>query len=309
MYQVKAKLQLKPNHFYKLLTNLYFFYNYIAKIYNIQQIQIKTDNLITKEKIDTYIEKIPPSSKILQVTLKLLNEGELSKAAQIASQDLALSAYLKDLVNKPLYGFKTEVKDINQIFGILGVAKSQQTVYNYMINLLSPDKWQLFKLNKKSFANLQAELSTSWQKITSHLHIEDKEIQSAISLLPASIIVSEALFNDKIEDVNLIRSVNPIDLNTILQRLCHVDLFDICQQIAQKWEMSPEIAQIIQAASGLKPSEDEQINMLGKWMHLLLFYTLSKPNYIEAELNDFIEFQIDYVGDIYDDFASLMEIA
>jgi len=265
--------------------------------------------LITKDKIDTYIEKIPPSSKILQVTIKLLNEGELAKAAQIASQDLALSAYLKDLVNKPIYGFKTEVKDINQIFGILGVAKSQQTVYNYMINLLSPAKWKLFQLNKTSFSNLQAELSASWQKILKHLNTEDKEVESAIALLPASVIVSEALFSEKIEDVNLLRSVHSIDLNTILQRLCHVDLFDICEQIANKWEMSPEIAQIVQAASGVKPSEDEKVNILGKWMHLLLFYTLSQPAYIEAELNDFIEFQIEYVGDIYDDFATLMEIA
>ncbi len=264
--------------------------------------------MITKDKIDTYIEKIPPSSKVLQVTIKLLNEGELAKAAQIASQDLALSAYLKDLVNKPIYGFKTEVKDINQIFGILGVAKSQQTTYNYMINLLSPAQWKLFKLNKTSFANLQAELSASWQKILKHLNTEDKEIESAIALLPASVIVSEALFSDKIDDVNLLRSVNPIDLNTILQRLCNVDLFDICEQIANKWEMSPEISQIVQAASGVKPSKDEKIDMLGKWMHLLLFYTLSQPTYIEAGLNDFIEFQIDYVGDIYDDFASVMEI-
>ena len=264
--------------------------------------------MITKDKIDTYIEKIPPSSKILKVTLSLLNEGELAKAAQIAVKDLALSAYLKDLVNKPIYGFKTQVSDIGQIFGILGVARAQQTVYNYMINLLSPDKWRLFKLNKTSFSNLQADLSGNWQKILAHLNIQNKETESAISLLPASIIVSEALFADKIDDVNLLRSVNPIDLNTILKRLCDTDLFDICEQIAGKWDMSAEISEIVQAASGLKPSDNEELNILGKWMHLLLFFTLSQPNYIEAELNDFIDFQIDYVGDIYDEFASVMEI-
>jgi HD-like signal output (HDOD) protein len=264
--------------------------------------------LITKDKIDNYIEKIPPSSKILKVTLKLLDEGELSKAAQIASKDLALSSYLKNLVNKPIYGFRTQVNDIGQIFGILGVSRAQQTVYNYMINLLSPNTWLLFKLNKTSFTNLQADLSANWQKILTHLKIENKETESAISLLPASIIVSEALFAEKIEDVNLLRSVNPIDLNTILQRLCGVDLFDICEQIAKKWEMNPEISSIVQAASGTKPAQEELTNTLGKWMHLLLFFTLSQPNYIEAELNDFIDFQIDYVGDIYDDFASVMEI-
>jgi len=168
---------------------------------------------------------------------------------------------------------------------------------------------QLFALNKNSFSDLQAELSSKWQKIVSHLGIKDADIQNAITLLPASIIVSEALFCEKIDDVNLLRSASEIDLNTILARLCGMDLFDICQRIAQKWNMDEKSAAILQAASGVKPSEDEQINMLGKWMHLLLFYTLSQPTYINAQLNDFIDFQIEYVGDIYDDFAKLMEIA
>jgi len=264
--------------------------------------------LITQEKIDAFIEKIPPSPKALRETILALNVGDLPKAAKAAKEDKALSAYLKDLVNKPIYGFRSEVSDVAQIFGILGVSRSQQAVYNYMVTLLSPAKWQLFKLNKSFFNDLQAELSIGWQKILQHLGIDDKEIESAISLLPASIIVSEALFNEKIKDVELLRSVNNIDLNTILKRLCSMDLFDICQRIAQKWEMEERIAQVIQAASGVKPAEDEKINELGKWMHLLLFFTLSKAEFIEAGLNDFIDFQIEYVADIYDEFSNVMEI-
>jgi HD-like signal output (HDOD) protein len=264
--------------------------------------------LITQEKIDTFIQQIPPSPKAIRATLLALNAGELPKAARVAKEDRALSAYLKELVNKPIYGFRGEVNDISQIFGILGVSKSQQAVYNYMLTLLSPAKWKLFKLNKTSFSDLQAELSVGWQKILEHLKIEDKDIESAISLLPASIIVSEALFCEKLEDVNLLRSVNNIDLNTILKRLCGMDLFDISERIAQKWEMDEKTAQIIQAASGIKPSNEEEIDLLGKWMHMLLFFTLSKAKYIEAGLNDFIDFQIAYVSDIYDDFAQVMEI-
>jgi len=274
-----------------------------------QKNQYKNLILITKQTIDSYIEKIPPSPKVLQQTLTLLNAGELVKAANVAKEDLALNAYLKDMVNKPIYGFRNEVSDISQIFGILGVAKSQQAVYNYMITLLSPSKWKLFQLNKSSFSNLQADLSANWQKILKYLDIQDKDIESSVALLPASIIVSEALFNEKIEDVNLLRSVNPIDLNTILKRLCKMDLFDICEQIATKWEMDASISKIIQAASGVKPSDNEEINRLGKWMHLLLFFTLSQPNYINAGLNDFIDFQVDYVDDIYSNFSELMEIS
>jgi len=264
--------------------------------------------LITREKVDAYIQKIPPAPQVLQKTLVTLSQGELVKAAHIAQEDLALKSYLVELVNKPIFGFRSKVSDISQIFGILGVERSQQAVYNYMISLLSPAKWKLFKLNKSSFAELQAELSKNWQKILTHLNIEDQDVQNAITLLPASIIVSEALFCEKLDDVALLRSVSEIDLNTILQRLCKMDLFDICEAIATKWQMPPKCSQIVQAASGIKPLEDKELNALGSWMHLLLFFTLSKPLYIEAGLNDFIEFHIEYVQDIYEDFSHIMEI-
>jgi len=265
--------------------------------------------LITKQQIDNYIDKIPPAPEALRETIALLRVGELAKASKVAKEDKALSRYLKVLVNKPIFGFRDEVSDVSQIFGILGVTRSQQAVYNYMISLLSPAKWSFFSLNKVTFYNLQADLSGNWQKILNHLEIEDKEVLSSITLLPASIIVSEALFCEKKDDVELLRSVSDIDLNTILKRLCDMDLFDICERIAKKWEMDESISSIIQASSGVKPSDDEEIDKLGKWMHLLLFYTLSQPNYIEAGLNDFIEFKIEYVEDIYEEFSQVMEIS
>ena len=263
--------------------------------------------LISKDKIEMYIEKIPPTPKALRDTLTQLSIGELTKAAKIAEGDLALKSYLKNLVNKPIYGFRNEVSDISQIFGILGVSGSQQTVYNYMTTLLSPSKWLMFKLNTSSFHELQARLSKEWKDILTHLDINDKEIESAISLLPASIIISEALFSEKIDDVNLLRSAKELDLNTILYRLNGIDLFDICEEISIKWEMPSEIAEIIQASSGLKPSVDDKINTLAKWMHLLLFYELSQPLFIKAGLNDFIDFQIDFVSDIYEEFMTIMD--
>lgn len=265
--------------------------------------------MITKNDINSFIEKIPPSPTILKQTITELNNGELTKAAKIASEDTALSAYLKDLVNKPLYGFKNKVTDISQIFGILGVSGSQQSVYNYMLTLLSPNDWELFKLNRSSFYELQASLSVKWQKILKHLNITDKNIESSITLLPASIIVSEALFKSVKTDVEMLRSVHALDYNTILQRLCGTNLFNICDQIAQKWEMPPIISQIVTCASGISPSSDSEVNQLGKWMHLLLFYELSQPVFINAELNDFIDFNIEYIDDIYEEFSNLMEIS
>lgn len=264
--------------------------------------------MITKNEIDSFIEKIPPSPAIIKETLLLVNQGELTKAAKVAGEDIALRTYLRNIVNKPIYGFSNDINDISQIFAILGLSLTQQTIYNYMVSLLNPSKWVLFKLNKKIFYELQADLSKNWEKILKHLNITDKEIYNAISLLPSSIIIIEALFFEHIKDVKLLREVKAIDYNTILNRLCGVSLFDICEEIARKWDMDEVIYKIIQASSGTKPSNNKEIDTLGKWMHLLLFYELSKPIFIEAGLNDFIDFQIDFVSDIYSEFATVMEI-
>lgn len=264
--------------------------------------------LITIQEIEDFIEKIPPQSQILQQTTALLTSGELIRASKIAQEDLALRAYLKSMINKPIYGFKEEVSDLTQIFGILGVSMSKQSVYNYQTALLSPKKWSVFTLNAKLFQELQASLSKEWEKILLHLKITTAEYCTSIVLMPASIIVIDALFASKKADVALLRSAKALDYNTILLKLCNTTLFDLCSQIATKWEMGASVNELIRAASGKSRSKNSQINTLAKWMHLLFFYTLSKPEFVQAGLNDFLDFEVEFIGDIYDEFASLMEI-
>ncbi len=265
--------------------------------------------MITQKDIQKYISKIPPTPKIVKKTLDYLSDGELTKAANCAKEDRALCIYLINLVNKPIYGFSNEVKDIVQIFSILGINESMQVIYNYMLNILSPKKWEFFNLNENLFHNLQSELSLSWTNILEHLQIDDREIQTSITLLPASVIVSEALFASHKEDVELIRSTKNIDLNKILKSLSGYSLFEICLLISKKWEMPASVGKIVLLSSGEKITEDDTKSlMLGKWMHLLLFFTLSKPAYIEANLNDFLEFNIEFVEDVYEEFLQVMEI-
>ncbi len=264
--------------------------------------------MVKIDDIKAYIEQIPPAPEVLKETLAFIKQGELTKAAACAEKDNALHVYLKTLVNKPIYGFKNEVNDLSQIFGILGISGAQQVLYNYMLTLLSPKKWELFKLNESLFFELQAQLNLQWKQILHQLGIDDKDTESAVTLLPASIIVCEALFKEHRDEVTLLRSVKAIDYNTILQRLCGMSLFDICGLIAQKWEMPVSISSIVQAASGTGISDDASIDQLGRWMHLLLFYEFSQGAYIEAGLNDFLEFHVTYAEPVYNDFMSLMEI-
>lgn len=262
--------------------------------------------MITDAQIKTYISSIPPAPTILKNVLLLIQEGELSKAAQEASLDPALTSYLQNIVNKPIYGFKNDIKDIKQIFGVLGISLTEQIIYNYMISLLTPKKWELFNLSNKNFADIQDNLGLLWKKILIHKNIKDKTIYSSITLLPASIIVCEELFKSKKEDILLLRSIKNLDYNTILFRLSGMDLFDVCETIATQWEMPKLIAKLIQASKGDTEEQDQEIIELSKWMHLLLFYQLSQSVCTQAELNDFIEFNIDYVQDIYEEFQELI---
>jgi len=262
--------------------------------------------VVTQEEIREYISSIPPSPKTLKQVLLDLNNGELAKAAHSAAQDPALKLYLQNIVNKPIYSFKNSISDINQIFSILGLTQAKQIVYNYMISLLAPKNWELFKLTNKSFSDLQDTLSLEWKKILEHKNINDKEIFAAISLLPASIIVCEALFKSKQDNINLLRASNDLDYNTILKRLSGMDLYDLCKEIAIAWEMPTKVYELIIASKGESQDLNEETKMLSQWMHLLFFYQLSQPLCVNAGLNDFIEFNIEYVEEIYEEFQDLM---
>jgi len=264
--------------------------------------------MVTAKELAKYIETIPPAPKILQETIALLDSGDLVKASIKAQEDKALTHYLRTLVNRPIYGFTNEVKDLKQIFGILGLSNAKQILCNYFLHLIVPKKWELFSISNTVFEDLQALLNVNWNLILSHENIDDKDISSSIALLPASIIVCEAIFASKKEDVELLRSVKNIDFNTILKRLSDMDLFDVATQISKKWEMPNNIGEILQCASGIKPSQDQKILKLGKYMHLLFFYALSKPKCAGTGLNTFLEFQPDFIVDVYDNFASIVGV-
>jgi len=262
--------------------------------------------VITQEHISRYIEQIPPAPSVLRETLGFVRDGDLIKAAKRAEEDPALKLYLRTLVNRPSYGFRNEVTELTQIFGILGVSAAQQILYNYLLSLLLPKKWSLFSLSSAAFFDLQASLGRKWESILKHLQISDRDTLSAISLLPASMIVCDALFAEHKSQVEQLRGVKALDYNTILNRLTHRSLFDLCSDIAAKWEMPGAISTIVHAASGLDSDLSKENETLAKWMHLLLFYELSQPVYVSAGLNEFIDFQIEFVQDIYETFIQVV---
>lgn len=263
--------------------------------------------MVTKDEIVQYIQNIPPAPSIVKQTLDFARVGDLTKAAKCAEEDPALKLYLKTLVNRPVYGFRNEVTDLPQIFGILGVSTAQQILYNYLMSVLVPKKWDLFELDHHAFYDLQASLSSKWTKILSHLGLLNHDNESAITLLPASIIVCDALFGSHKHEVEQLKSVKALDYDTILFRLCQLSLFDICTEIAKKWELPETVSRIVHASSGNDQNLNPTEKVLAQWMHLLLFFELSQSTYVSAGLNEFIEFKIDFVQDIYESFMQVVE--
>ena len=262
--------------------------------------------MITSEALQDFISSIPPLPEQLKLTLDLLNEGELVKAGKAAAEDLALSTYLRTFVNRPIFFFQKEIQDVSQIFGILGLAQTKEILHHYMMSLFSPKKWQLFDLNEHTFSDLQASLSSYWKKILKHENISNEDLTTLISLVPASIIVTELIFASHIKEVNLLRETKSLDYNTILERLVGVNLFDISEMIGETWSMNKKSLKVLKASSGLKQCAESKLCKCARYMHMLLFYLLSRPEFVECGLNDFLDFNPDFVMPIMEEFQTII---
>jgi hypothetical protein len=263
--------------------------------------------MVSKRELERYIKDIPPKPETVQRVLKAIDKGELREAGEIALEDPILTKYLENLVNRPVYGFRNRVKNPSQIFSILGTTGSSEAVYHYLLSLLRPKKWHIFNLNSKMFQDLQATLGYYWRKVLKHEGIEkDNSIAQAIALLPATIVVCDSVFNKSIGELQLIEGSSELDFNLLLKEVTGISLFDMIIFVGKYWSFSPTALHIIKASSSKNDSKDSKIIRLGQFMHLILFYVLSKREYVSSGLNSFIKFDIDYVMPVYEEFQELL---
>jgi HD-like signal output (HDOD) protein len=93
--------------------------------------------MVTKQDILSYIDKIPPIPDSVRGCVNALKSDDLTKAAQIASNDDALGKYLISIVNRASFGFSTRITDFSQIFGILGLDSAKQILTSYLISIFA----------------------------------------------------------------------------------------------------------------------------------------------------------------------------
>ena len=110
--------------------------------------------MISKPALEKYISSIPPIPNVVKACAHALEEGDLVKAADEAAKDGALMLYLRQLVNKPIFGFRSTIKEPRQLFGILGLSRARQLLCAYYTQLLLPKKWEVFHFVNISEGNL-----------------------------------------------------------------------------------------------------------------------------------------------------------
>ena len=262
--------------------------------------------MVSRKDLENYIRNIPPTPDILKRTIEQVEKQDLKKAGEIAKQDIILVKYMQNLINKPIYGLQNKVTNITQIFTILGTDLIYELLHHYLLSLLSPRKWHIFNLTEDSFNELQANLGFYWGKILEYENIQDKEITSAITLLPTAIIVCDELFQNSTQELEILSDSSVIDYEFLLFKLTGVHLKRLSIKIGRYWEYSRKSLDIIEASSKTTKITDSQTIRLGQWMHLLLFYVLSKPTFINSNLNSFIKFDVDYIQPIYKDFENAL---
>ncbi len=264
--------------------------------------------MVNKSELEKYIAKIPPKPDIIVRVIEQVEAGNLKKGAEIAKEDPILVKYMQNLINKPIFGFRKKVTDIVQIFALFGIDHVHELLHHYLLTLISPKKWRIFKLNDNSFRELQAQLSFYWDRILEFENIHNRDIALAVSLLPLSIVICDEIFHNFKSAIELLKDTSSVDYDFLLYKLTEVRLTELSAKIGEFWGF-PKIALDILSASS--PNQNinnkfpENINNLGKWLHLTLFYVLSKPLFINSDLNSFIKFDIDYIESIYQDFSEL----
>lgn len=258
--------------------------------------------MISKAELEEYISSVPPLPQVVKSCSLALEQGDLVKAADEASKDGALMLYLRQLVNKPIFGFRSTIKEPRQLFGVLGLSRARQLLYAYYTQLLLPQKWEVFDLNTRIFQELQAHIMVKWERLMKEGGASDEEVLKAASIVPATLAACEGIFKDRLETLRLIQAQRALSYDAILLKMTGMCFLDVAVEIARKWELPNTIEKMLLALGSEEPQGD-----LVEYLKLLIQYELSRPVFIQSGANDFFEFKIFASDEVIAKFYSIIE--
>ena len=245
--------------------------------------------LISKEEIAKYLKSVPPVPESVEECLNYLKQGDLKKAALAADKDIVLKKQIESVVNSAYFALPNKVEDTVQLFSMIGLEMARNLVYSYLVSLLEPKEWKIFK--NFYFRDFQANFLSLYEE---YAILEfDKSVYKKYSILgaiiPSAVCVVDSLLGDKKDKVELITTNAPIEIGTLLKRIAGVSLFEISAKIADIWGIEKEFQEILIKAECVKC--DDKIAAL---LHFIFFYLASQPQFLE--LNSLIEFNTECVN-------------
>jgi HD-like signal output (HDOD) protein len=245
--------------------------------------------IISKSDIIKKISSIPPLPQSVKETIDYLKAGDLQKAADSANSDIVLKQKISSIVNSAYFGFSKKLTDIRVMFSAMGLEMAKGVVLSYMVSLLAPKEWKIFKnLNFKEFQS--AYLANSKEAII--LETDEatyKKYSDAIALIPATICLVDELLGEKKKKVDLLIESSGLDYGKILKRFTGMSLFELAALVAKKWELDEYNIKLIKYVECNNCKiYDKVLLKLSAVLHLEFFYLVSKPQFFD--LNSFIAF-------------------
>jgi len=240
--------------------------------------------LISKEEIAKYLKEIPPVPESVQACLKYLKEGELKKAALEADKDFVLKKQIESVVNSAYFSLPNKVKDTVQLFSMIGLEMAKNLVYSYLVSLLQPKEWKIFK--NFNFRDFQASFMKHFEdfSIFEFRESEYKKYSEIGAIVPATVCVCDSLLGDKKEKLEIVLNSVPLEYGTLLKRMTGFTLFGLAGEIAKMWGLENDKIKVLESAECIKCN-----NKVSALTHFLFFYLSSKPQFID--INSLIEFK------------------
>lgn len=262
--------------------------------------------LITKNDIIKKISSIPPIPESVKACIHALESGDLKEAAHSASNDLVLKKKIESIVNSAYFSLNHKVTDTTQLFTLLGVEMAKGIVLSYLVDLLAPKEWKIFK--KLDFNNFQAAfLNSSKEAILTELSLSSyKKYSDSIALIPATVCLVDELLGEKKRELDALLESSDLDFGKILYRFTGYTLFSLAALIAKKWDLSNDNIALIKACEceSCDIASDE-LKLAAASLHQTFFYIVSKSQFLQ--LNSFISFNVESVSIAQKNFERIQE--
>ena len=238
--------------------------------------------LISKEDILKYLSNVPPVPENVQKALLYLNNGDIKNAAIEAEKDFVLKKQIERVINSAYYSLTKKVDNMVQLFTLLGIEKARSLIYSYLVSLLEPKKWKIFKIN---FFDFQSAFMKEFEEamfLEFNEEIYKKYVEIG-AIIPAAVCVCDSLLGDKKDEVDILISSAPLEYSTLIKRMSGFSLFEIASKIAFLWGLDDEKIEI------LKKSECQKCNeKLPALIHFVFFMLVSKKEFLD--INSLIAF-------------------